>query len=156
VAARGRRARAAAPETALVLTAGRVSAARETGPQGVLLRIAGWTGADEAFSSSVDVRDRVLPTVAEILARHQVWAARQERRLERVVSHGSTLLTFQVPGLAAPMTVTAGMTLFRAGRLVEMVMHDLRLNGTRWRWAVTACPASPSSSPIAPPRRRWP
>lgn len=118
------------PETARVLTPGRVSAARETGPRSALLRITGWSGAGEGFASSVDVRDRTLPTVEEILARHQAWAARQERRLQQVASHGSTLLTFRVPGLAAPMTVTAGLTLFRAGSLVEMVMTDLRLNGT--------------------------
>jgi hypothetical protein len=117
-------------ETALVLSPGRISATRQTGPGGALLRIVGWSGAGEGFASSVDVRDRALPTVEEILARHQAWSARQERRLQTVLSHGSTLLTFRVPGLAAPVTVTAGATLLRSAGVVEMVMTNLRLNGT--------------------------
>jgi hypothetical protein len=38
-------------------------------------------------------------------------------------------LTFQVPGLAAPMTLTADTVLFRSGALAEIEQRRLRLNG---------------------------
>jgi len=68
-------------------------------------------------------------TVAEIVAAHQAAAARQAARVRTLVATGTSVLTFQIPGLPAPMTVTAETVLYRRGALAEIEQRDLRLNG---------------------------
>ena len=68
-------------------------------------------------------------TVAEILAAHQAAAARQAARVRTLIATGTSVLTFQVTGLPAPMTVTAAAVLYRQGSLAEIEHRDLRLSG---------------------------
>ena len=62
---------------------------------------------EEPFRDSVLVSASRVLTVEEVLARHQAWRARQEAFVQTVVSSGSTVLTFDVPGFAGPVTITA-------------------------------------------------
>jgi hypothetical protein len=94
-----------------------------------VLRLAGWAGGEAGFTAGVEVTAARALTVEEILAAHQAAAARQAGRVRTVLATGTSVLTFQVPGLAAPMTVTAGAFLYRDGALAEIEQRDLRLNG---------------------------
>ncbi|HUG54580.1 MAG TPA: hypothetical protein VMR21_13315 [Vicinamibacteria bacterium] len=104
-----------------------VDARRVPGP--FVLRLAGWAGGEAGFTAGVEVEAARSLTVAEILAAHQVAAARQSARLRTLIASGHTVLVFQVPGLAAPMTLTAKTVLYRQGTLTEIEQRDLRLNG---------------------------
>jgi hypothetical protein len=97
-----------------------------TGP--FVLHAAGWAG-ETGFTAGVEVTAARKLTVAEILAAHQAAAARQAARVGTLIASGTTVLTFQVPGLAAPMTLTADTVLFRSGALAEIEQRRLRLNG---------------------------
>jgi hypothetical protein len=101
-----------------------------SGVQGpAILRLAGWAGGEAGFTAGVDVTaDRIL-SLEEILAAHQAAAARQALAVRTLVATGSTVLTFQVPGLVAPMTVTAETVLYRRDAVGEIEQRDLRLNG---------------------------
>src|SRR4029079_18483766 len=61
----------------------------------------------------------------------QAAAARQSARVRTLIATGTSVLTFQVPGLPAPMAVTAGTVLYRKGPLAEIEPRDLRLSGVR-------------------------
>jgi hypothetical protein len=112
-----------------------------------VLRVSGWTGRETAFASGLEVRARRSLTIEEVVARHQAAAARQARRVPRLVAAGTTTLTFQVPGLAAPMTLTARTTLFRAPGVTEIAQADLRLNGVEVPVARDGVPRLPLLEP---------
>jgi len=95
----------------------------------LVLRLGGWAGGEAGFTAGVEVTAARALTVEEILAAHQAAAARQAARVRTLIATGTSVLTFQVPGLAAPMTVTAGAVLYRKGSLVEIEQRDLRLSG---------------------------
>ena len=94
-----------------------------------VLRAAGWAGGEAGFTTGVEVAAARPLTVAEILAAHQAAQARQDARVKTLIAAGTSVLTFQIPGLAAPMTITADTTLFRGGGGAEIEQRDLRLNG---------------------------
>jgi hypothetical protein len=94
-----------------------------------LLRIAGWAGEAGRFASGLDVLDEKTLSVEEIVARHQAAAARRDRLVPRHIAHGATVLTFQAPGLAAPVTITADTVLYVAGDVIEIEQRAIRLNG---------------------------
>lgn len=99
-------------------------------PQGadsVVLVVRRWEAARVA--SEVDVAARAGLSVEEIVARHQVATERQRRLVPRLISAGSLTVAFQAPGLAAPLTLTAGVTLFESGARKEIAERDLRLGG---------------------------
>ena len=77
----------------------------------------------------LEVRGQRRLSVEEIVARHQAARARQEALVRTLVSTGSTVLTFEVPGFAAPFTVTAEPTNFTSGGATEVEQHDVRVNG---------------------------
>ncbi len=95
----------------------------------LVLRLAGWAGGEAGFTAGVEVTAARALTVAEIVAAHQAAAARQAARVRTLVATGTSVLTFQIPGLPAPMTVTADTVLYRRGALAEIEQRDLRLNG---------------------------
>jgi hypothetical protein len=94
-----------------------------------LLRIAGWAGGDGRFTAGLDVLDERTLTVGEVIARHQAAAARQKRLVRRYIAEGTTVLAFQAPGLAAPVTVTADTVVYASGDATDMEQKNLRLNG---------------------------
>ncbi len=117
-------------ETALPLRPGsdrsEVDARTLAGPW--VLRLAGWAG-ETAFTDGVEVAGARALTVAEIVAAHQAAVARQEARVRAWIATGTTALSFQVPGLPAPMSLTAESVLFHRGTLTEIEQRDLRLSG---------------------------
>jgi hypothetical protein len=96
----------------------------------LVLRIAGWRGVDEeVYRADVRVSAARQLTVDEIIARHQAQRARQARLVDNAIVTGTTVLTFEVPGFAGPLEVTAGTTIFTHGALTEVAQHDIRVNG---------------------------
>ncbi|HEV7498932.1 MAG TPA: hypothetical protein VGQ33_02965, partial [Vicinamibacteria bacterium] len=95
----------------------------------IVLRLAGWAGGEAGFTAGVEVTASRALTIDEILAAHQAAAARQAARVRTLIATGTSVLTFQVTGLPAPMTVTAGAVLYRQGALAEIEHRDLRLSG---------------------------
>ncbi len=96
----------------------------------LVLRIAGWRGAEEeVYRADVRVSAVRALSVEEILARHHARRARQARLVENAIATGTTVLTFEVPGFAGPVAVTAGTTIFSRGALTEVAQHDIRVNG---------------------------
>ncbi len=113
----------------------------------VVLRLTGWTGYEPSFASAMEIEGRRSPTLEEILAHHQAAAARLERRARVRIATGSTVLTFQVPGLAAPVTLTSSTVEYRRGGMVEVEQRDLRLNGARVDTGKDAVPRLPLVEP---------
>jgi len=127
----------APPPAGLTIAAGDVSAEaagaelalpRTSTP--FVLQIRGRRGAGtESFATGVEVAGTRQLTAAEIVARHQVARARQERAVRTLISTGSTVLTFRVPGFAGPLTVTGRTTVFAAAGRTEIKQEDVRVNG---------------------------
>lgn len=95
-----------------------------------VLRVHGWQGGEvSGFATGVDVRaDRTL-SVEEIVARHQAARARQESLVKSMIVGGTTVLTFDAPGFAAPVTVTAQTTIFMGDAATEVEQREIRVNG---------------------------
>jgi hypothetical protein len=109
------------------------------GGEPLVLRIAGWRGVDEeVYRADVRVSAARTLTVQEIIARHQAQRARQARLVENAIATGTTVLTFEVPGFAGPLEVTAGTTIFTRGALTEVAQHDIRVNGVDMQVGATA------------------
>jgi hypothetical protein len=94
-----------------------------------VLRVEGWARAHGSFAADVDVVAGRELTVDEVLARHQAWALRQREAVPRSIASGSLVITFQTPGLAAPVVVTARITSYSSPAGTEIEQHGLRLNG---------------------------
>ena len=92
--------------------------------------VAGWRGSDETvYREDVQVAAPRQLTVDEIVARHQAQRARQAAAVRSVISKGTTVLTFEVPAFAGPVTITADTTVFRRGALTEIAQHGIQVNG---------------------------
>ena len=105
----------------------------------LVLRIAGWRGVEEeVYRADVRVSAPRTLTVEEIIARHQARRARQARLVENAIAIGTTVLTFEVPGFAGPVEVTAATTIFTRGALTEVAQHDIRVNGVDMNVGATA------------------
>ena len=95
-----------------------------------ILRISDWTGADAGrFATEVDVTGQRSLSVEEVIARHQAAATRQRQRVRSLIASGTTVLTFQIPGLAAPMTITSETVVYQAPGVSEVEQRKIRLNG---------------------------
>jgi hypothetical protein len=100
-------------------------------PLPFVIRIRGWRGeTDAAFASDVRVTAARTLTVDEIIARHQASRERQNLAVRSLISSGSTVLTFQVPGFAAPFTVTAKTRVFARLRDTAASAGQARLRDT--------------------------
>jgi hypothetical protein len=101
----------------------------------------------EHFAVAVDVvGDRSL-TVEEVVARHQAAAARQRQAVGRLISSGSLVVTFQVPGLAAPMALTSDVVVYEGDGSREIEQRSLRLNGTDYAAGAGGEPRLPLLEP---------
>jgi len=94
-----------------------------------VLQVEGWGSAHGLFGAGVDVMAGRELTVDEVLARHQAWALRQREAVPRSIASGSLVITFQSPGLSAPVVVTAQVTTYSGPQGTEVEQHGLRLNG---------------------------
>jgi hypothetical protein len=132
-----------------------IAASRAPGAEPVLLHVAkaGWTSlrgfaAMRAYATEV-VASAPL-TAAQVVARHQAQRRHQDARVTRTIARGSTTLLFEVPGIAAPVTITAQTTIFRQPGVTEMEQWDIRVNGA----AVGGGGASsPPQLPLIEPER---
>ncbi len=119
----------ARPLAVTPMTTGAIVRLDETGGR-IVLRISGWRGTDEpVYRSGVEVSARRTLTVEEILARHQAQRARQSSLVQSSVAAGRTTLTFEVPGFAGPVTITADTTIFTRGPLTELAHEHIAVNG---------------------------
>jgi undecaprenyl-diphosphatase len=113
-----------------------------------ILRIAGWSGADaERFASEVDVTGERTLSVEEVIARHQAAAARQRQRVRSLIASGTTVLTFQIPGLAAPMTIGSETIVYQAAGVSEVEQRNIRLNGLAYEIDKGGVPRLPIVEP---------
>jgi hypothetical protein len=112
-----------------------------------VLRLAGWSAAGERFAAGIEVVDEKALTAGEIVARHQAAAARQRRLVPRYVAAGATVLAFQAPGLAPPVTLTADTVVYASGETMDIEQRDLRLNGVPIAVARDGVPRLPLVEP---------
>ena len=113
-----------------------------------VLRISGWSGADAGrFAAEVDVAGERSLGVEEVIARHQAAAARQRRQVRSLVASGTTTLTFQIPGLAAPMTITSDTVVYQAAGVSELEQRRIRLNGLDYETEKGGVPRLPIVEP---------
>ena len=113
----------------------------------VVLAVAG-------LRSAVEVSGQRLLTVEEVIARHQAAARRQQREVRSLIAGGRTVISFQVPGMAPPMTITADTVVYQAPGVSEVEQRDIRLNGLAYGTENGAVPSLPIIEPervSAPP-----
>jgi hypothetical protein len=91
---------------------------------------AGEPTGDARFHDTVEVAAERSLTAAEILARHRAAEQRRRRLVARPIASGDTTITFTLPGLSAPASVTARTVLYEDGARREVEQQDLRWNGT--------------------------
>lgn len=70
-------------------------------------------------------------TVGEILARYQAQQHRQDAIVKTTIASGSTIMLFEVPDFAAPVTITAETRIFRGPEGTNIEERDIRVNGAR-------------------------
>ncbi len=135
--------------TLRVLDAASVAAARAAAATSDALPVA--PGPPEAtvprFSADVEVVARRTLSVEEVIARHQAAAARQAGRIPAWIASGSTIVAFQAPGLAAPMTITADTVVFVGADVHEVEQRQVRLNGVAVPVGRDAVPRLPIIEP---------
>jgi hypothetical protein len=106
------------------------------------------------FASQRALRTEVVAagtlTADQIVARHQAQRRRQEELVRRTIARGTTALLFEVPGFAAPVTVTARTTIFRQPDLTEIEQRDIRVNGAA---AAGGDASTPPRLPLIEPER---
>jgi hypothetical protein len=96
----------------------------------LVVKVTGWRGSDETvYRSDVQVAAPRQLTAEEIVALHQAQRARQAAVVRSVISKGSTVLTFDVPAFAGPVTITAATTVFARGALTEIAQQGIQVNG---------------------------
>jgi hypothetical protein len=86
-------------------------------------------GGGDRFAEGVTVGAARALTAAEIVARHQAFAARQAASVRSEIAGGALTLTFEAPGFVAPVTITSKTEIFRDGHLVDLRQADIRVNG---------------------------
>jgi hypothetical protein len=120
-----------------------------------ILRIRDWSGDGlDRFASGVEVVAERPLTVDEVVARHQAAAARQRALVRRLISSGSMVATFRVPGLAAPMTLTSDVVVYDGDGSREIEQRSVRLNGVGYSGGTAGLPRVPLLEPervTAPP-----
>ena len=101
----------------------------------------------ERFATEVEVVAERPLTVHEIVARHQAAAARQRQAVASLISSGSLVVTFQVPGLAAPMTIDSEVVIYEGDGVRELEQRSVRLNGAVYATGSGGVPRLPILEP---------
>ena len=68
-------------------------------------------------------------SAGEILARYQAQQRRQDAIVRTTIATGTTTLLFEVPDVAAPITITADTTIFRDPKGTSIEERGIRVNG---------------------------
>lgn len=92
-----------------------------------LTRLLGRLQSEFAFETEV-VGRRTL-SVQEIIARHQAQAARQARLMKTLISTGSFVVAFDVPGFTGPVTITSDAVVYTAAGQTDVEHRSIRVNG---------------------------
>ena len=96
----------------------------------------------------VDVRAARPLTAGEIIARHQAQRRRQDEVVRSTIASGTTVLTFELPGFAAPMNITADTTIFAQPGQTDIEHKNLLVNGSTIAGGnAAAAPALPLIEP---------
>ncbi|HSL21430.1 MAG TPA: hypothetical protein VK886_07840 [Vicinamibacterales bacterium] len=85
--------------------------------------------AEAPIAEDIDVVGARQLTADEIVARHQAATARQQRIVQRLITHAHTTLTFEVPAFPAPVTIQAETTMFQGEGTVEIAQRNVTVNG---------------------------
>lgn len=95
-----------------------------------VVRARGWQGpAETGFATGVEVAGQRTLRVEEIIARHQAADAAAKAVVRTLVSTGQTVLTFEAPGFAAPLAITARTTVFTSPAGTDVAQREIRVNG---------------------------
>lgn len=95
--------------------------------------IVDWSHGERSdFSAGEEVTTRVLPGVAEILARHQQARARQDAALSSWVANATMEIHFRPTANDTGFDVETDNLFFVEGDQTEWVEQAFRLNGTDW------------------------
>jgi hypothetical protein len=111
-----------------------------------VVRVTGWTG-DERLRTSVEVAGEPSLTVAEVIARHQASVAWQAAAVRQLIASGRTVVTFQLPGLAAPLAISADTVLYEGDGVRELEQRVIRLGGQVVRLDRAGVPRLPLIEP---------
>jgi hypothetical protein len=111
-----------------------------------VVRVAGWAG-EERWRTSVDVAAEPTLSVAEVIARHQAAAAAQAAVARRLIASGRTVITFQVPGLSAPLSIGAETVVYEQDGVRELAQREIRLGGQPVRLDRAGVPRLPLIEP---------
>jgi MucB/RseB N-terminal domain len=90
------------------------------------------TGDNPTFAARQDVSDTVLPSVAEILARHQQAQAAQDAILATYVANATMEQHFRSTASDPGFDVVSENRFYVEGKSSEWEELSFRLNGTRW------------------------
>lgn len=101
----------------------------------------------DPFTAVVEVVGEKPLTAEEVVARHQAAAARQGDAVGRLISSGSLVVTFRVPGLAAPMTVNSEVVIYEADGVRELEQRAVRVNGVGYATDSGGVPRLPILEP---------
>lgn len=78
----------------------------------------------------VDVTAARRLTAEEIIARHQAQRRRQDEVVRSTIASGTTVLSFELPGFVAPVSITADTTIFTQPGQTDIEHKNLLVNGS--------------------------
>jgi hypothetical protein len=94
--------------------------------------IVDWSQPDATRIDRAEVSATALPSLAEIIARHQQAQATQDARLQRYVTDAQITQQFRPNAADSGYDVVTENRFFVQGRQVEFDERSFRLNGTPW------------------------
>ncbi len=104
------------------------------------------------FAEQTQVVGRRQLTAAEIVARHQAVAVRQDAAITDLISTGHLTITFEAPGFPAPVTISAETIVYTNDERTDLEQRRIRVNGIEFKsGAVPRLPIIEPERAAAPP-----
>ena len=123
--------------------------ARLTLPTGAA-QVVDWSNDGSGASSTREnVSSTVMPSVSEIVARHQQAQTSQDAALRTYIARATMEQHFRSTALDAGIDVVTENRFFVEGHQTEWVELSFRLNGTKWGTTVRPSAAPGGESPVA-------
>jgi hypothetical protein len=91
-----------------------------------------WSGGNTPYSAREEVSTTVLPSVAEIISRHQQAQAAQDGLLRSYVANADMEQHFRTTAIESGFDVMTENRFFVEGKATEWEERSFRLNGTKW------------------------
>jgi hypothetical protein len=102
-------------------------------PGGPRTLVVDWSTSDgTTYSAREDVSSTVLPSVAEIISRHQQAQAAQDGLIRSYVAHANMEQHFRTTAIDSGFDVMTENRFFVEGKNTEWEELSFRLNGTKW------------------------